>query len=155
MQTLAFLWFELEAARRRLHETFAENQVPADAANGSADAPSSVGARCCGTVKQAPRIEPAQEPLASRFRGHGVCLAIAAVLLRVGSSLFDYIPPAAQAAPETNVSVVHPEKSGAITLQLPGQLSPYTDAPIYAQSSGYLKSWYFDIGATFKSPGLI
>jgi hypothetical protein len=43
MQTLAFLSFELQAARRRLRETFAENQVPAGAANGSADARSSVG----------------------------------------------------------------------------------------------------------------
>jgi hypothetical protein len=43
MQTLAFLWFELPATRRRLRETFAEDQVPAGAANGSADAPSSVG----------------------------------------------------------------------------------------------------------------
>jgi hypothetical protein len=68
MQTLAFLWFELQAARRRLRETFAEDQVPADAVNGSADAPSSVGTRCCGAVKQAPRIESAHQPLASRFR---------------------------------------------------------------------------------------
>jgi hypothetical protein len=43
MQALDFLWFELQAARRRLRETFAEDHVPPDAANGSADAPSSVG----------------------------------------------------------------------------------------------------------------
>ena len=43
------------------------------------------------------------------------------------------------------VSVVHPENSGTATLQLPGQLSAYTDAPIYAQTSGYLKLWSFDM----------
>jgi hypothetical protein len=36
MQTLAFLWFELQAARRRLRETFAEEQAPvADAESRS------------------------------------------------------------------------------------------------------------------------
>jgi RND family efflux transporter MFP subunit len=50
------------------------------------------------------------------------------------------------------VEVVHPEKStGMIHLQLPGQTTPYTDAPIFAQTSGYLKKWYFDIGAKVKA----
>jgi RND family efflux transporter MFP subunit len=50
------------------------------------------------------------------------------------------------------VQVVHPEKdSGMIYLQLPGQTMPYTDAPILAQTSGYLKAWYFDIGAKVKA----
>ena len=53
------------------------------------------------------------------------------------------------------VSVVHPEKSGAATLQLPGQLSAYTDAPIYAQTSGYLKLWSFDIGAKVKANDIL
>jgi hypothetical protein len=43
MQMLAFLWSELQAARRRLRESVADDQVPADATNGSADAPSGVG----------------------------------------------------------------------------------------------------------------
>jgi RND family efflux transporter MFP subunit len=38
-----------------------------------------------------------------------------------------------------------------ILLQLPGQTMPYTDAPIFAQTSGYLKAWYFDIGARVKA----
>jgi RND family efflux transporter MFP subunit len=50
------------------------------------------------------------------------------------------------------VEVVHPEKStGMIRLQLPGQTMPYTDAAILAQTSGYLKKWYFDIGARLKA----
>ena len=35
-------------------------------------------------------------------------------------------------------------------LQLPGQAMPFTDSPIFAQTSGYLKKWYFDIGARVK-----
>ena len=44
---------------------------------------------------------------------------------------------------------------GHATLQLPGQLSAYTDAPIYAQTSGYLKSWSFDIGAKVKANDIL
>src|SRR6201997_2994660 len=50
------------------------------------------------------------------------------------------------------VGVIRPEKStGMISLQLPGQTTPYTDAAILAQTSGYLKKWYFDIGARVKA----
>jgi RND family efflux transporter MFP subunit len=50
------------------------------------------------------------------------------------------------------VGVMHPEKStGMIHLELPGQTQPYTDAAILAQTSGYLKTWYFDIGAHVKA----
>jgi RND family efflux transporter MFP subunit len=50
------------------------------------------------------------------------------------------------------VEVVHPEKpTGMIHLQLPGQTIPYTDAPIFAQTSGYLKKRYFDIGTKVKA----
>jgi RND family efflux transporter MFP subunit len=49
------------------------------------------------------------------------------------------------------VDAVHPQKSvGMAHLQLPGQAMPFTDSPIFAQTSGYLKKWYFDIGATVK-----
>jgi RND family efflux transporter MFP subunit len=49
------------------------------------------------------------------------------------------------------VAVVRPEKAPAkIVVDLPGQTEAYTDAPIYAQTSGYLKKWFFDIGARVK-----
>jgi RND family efflux transporter MFP subunit len=54
-------------------------------------------------------------------------------------------------AARTLVHVVHPTRAiDAISLELPGQTMPYTDTPIYAQTSGYLKKWYFDIGAEVK-----
>src|SRR6266436_9630679 len=50
------------------------------------------------------------------------------------------------------VQVTHPEMAvGMISLQLPGQTMPYSDAPVFAQTSGYLKKWYFDIGAQVKA----
>jgi RND family efflux transporter MFP subunit len=57
---------------------------------------------------------------------------------------------------EMTVSVVHPERVPSTTvLNLPGQLQAYTDAPIFAQTSGYLKAWYFDIGAKVKANDIL
>ena len=44
--------------------------------------------------------------------------------------------------------VVHPTASDATDeLVLPGNARAFTDAPIYARASGYLKKWYVDIGS--------
>jgi RND family efflux transporter MFP subunit len=59
-------------------------------------------------------------------------------------------------AARTIVHVVHPTKAiEAISIQLPGQTMPYTDAPIFAQTSGYLQKWYFDIGAEVKAGAVL
>jgi RND family efflux transporter MFP subunit len=54
------------------------------------------------------------------------------------------------------VAVVHP-KRGAPTQEivLPGDMQPYSDAPIYARTAGYLKSWKVDIGARVKAGQLL
>ena len=38
---------------------------------------------------------------------------------------------------------------------LPGNVTAYTDSPIYARTSGYLTRWYFDIGARVKKGALL
>jgi RND family efflux transporter MFP subunit len=48
-------------------------------------------------------------------------------------------------------AVVHPERVSIKIPVLPGRTQAYTDAPIFAQTSGYLKKWYFDIGAKVKA----
>jgi RND family efflux transporter MFP subunit len=50
-----------------------------------------------------------------------------------------------------------PPKPGAPvdTFVLPGNVSAYTDAPIYARTSGYLTKWYYDIGARVKKGSLL
>src|SRR6202051_2929397 len=46
------------------------------------------------------------------------------------------------------VNVVHPVRgSDDQTIELPGNTQAFSEAPIYARTSGYLKEWYFDIGA--------
>jgi len=41
------------------------------------------------------------------------------------------------------------------TLVLPGSVQAFTEAPIYARTSGYLKKWYVDIGTTVKAGQLL
>ena len=38
---------------------------------------------------------------------------------------------------------------------LPGNIQPYISSPIYARTDGYLKAWYFDIGARVKKGQLL
>jgi RND family efflux transporter MFP subunit len=40
-------------------------------------------------------------------------------------------------------------------LVLPGQTVAFTDTPIYARTSGYLKHWYFDIGSNVHTGDLL
>jgi len=55
-------------------------------------------------------------------------------------------------AAEMIVSIIHPEGAALSTpLKLPGQTRAYIEAPIFAQTTGYLKKWYFDIGARVKT----
>jgi RND family efflux transporter MFP subunit len=54
------------------------------------------------------------------------------------------------------VAVVFP-REGAPTQEivLPGNAQAFSDAPIYARTSGYLKHWYFDIGAHVQKGQLL
>jgi RND family efflux transporter MFP subunit len=38
---------------------------------------------------------------------------------------------------------------------LPGNVTAYTDSPLYARTSGYLTKWYFDIGARVQKGALL
>jgi RND family efflux transporter MFP subunit len=54
------------------------------------------------------------------------------------------------------VSVVHPKGgSEAQEIELPGNTQAFTEAPIYARTTGYLKQWYVDIGAHAKRGQLL
>ena len=48
-------------------------------------------------------------------------------------------------------------KQGAATdtFTLPGNVTAYTDAPVYARTSGYLTKWYYDIGSHVKKGALL
>jgi RND family efflux transporter MFP subunit len=56
----------------------------------------------------------------------------------------------------TAVSVVSPKQTTpAQEIILPGNVQPYITSPIYSRTNGYLKKWYFDIGAHVKKGQLL
>ena len=48
-------------------------------------------------------------------------------------------------------------RQGAMTdtFSLPGNVTSYTDSPIYARTSGYLTRWYYDIGSHVQKGALL
>jgi RND family efflux transporter MFP subunit len=99
-----------------------------------------------------------------RSRKHWLVLAIA--LIAVAALLLSGIwsrlraraalkTETAQAA-LTAVSVVSPKRiAPADEIILPGNVQPYISSPIYARTNGYLKKWYFDIGAHVRQGQLL
>ncbi len=104
---------------------------------------------------------PAARPPAKtgRFRFLKI-LAIVLVIAAIGLALLGITSRTAatkqlqaqsDAIAQTIVNVVTPERAPAkVPLQLPGETRAYTQAPIFAQTSGYMKKWYFDIGSKVK-----
>ncbi len=97
--------------------------------------------------------------------GIGMVLAILAVITIVARSR-----ARAELESETlanlvpTVSIIHPKRTAAqVELDLPGNITAYEEAPIYARVNGYLKHWFTDIGtrvaegqelATIETPEL-
>lgn len=55
-----------------------------------------------------------------------------------------------------SVSVVQPKPAApAQEIILPGNIQPFISSPVYARTDGYLKKWYFDIGARVKAGQLL
>jgi RND family efflux transporter MFP subunit len=92
---------------------------------------------------------------------------IACVILLVFAGIFAYgiisrLRHASTVRAETtqmslpSVSVATPERSAPLQeIVLPGNVQPFTSAPIYARTNGYLKTWYADIGAHVKKGQLL
>ena len=54
------------------------------------------------------------------------------------------------------VKVIHPKNEAPVQeITLPGNVQAYTETPIYARTNGYLKKWYFDIGAHVREGDLL
>src|ERR1700736_1815931 len=54
------------------------------------------------------------------------------------------------------VSVVSPKQTAPTDeIILPGNVQPFITSPIYARTNGYLRKWYFDIGAHVKQGQLL
>jgi RND family efflux transporter MFP subunit len=95
-----------------------------------------------------------------RWLGAGIALiAVAALLI---SGIWSRVRARAALDTETAraaltaVSVVSPKATTPTDeIILPGNVQPYITSPIYARTNGYLKKWYFDIGAHVKQGQLL
>jgi RND family efflux transporter MFP subunit len=57
---------------------------------------------------------------------------------------------------ELAVSVITPEKAPAtISVDLPGQTQAYAQASVYAQTTGYVKKWNFDMGSQVREGDIL
>ncbi|HVI09896.1 MAG TPA: efflux RND transporter periplasmic adaptor subunit [Candidatus Binatia bacterium] len=55
-----------------------------------------------------------------------------------------------------SVAVVNPKRTApSQEIILPGNIQPFISSPVYARTDGYLKKWYFDIGAHVKAGQLL
>jgi len=99
----------------------------------------------------------------SRVRSTVILLAILLVVaVVVAAGIIMRLRASKALAAETNelatptVLVIQP-KPGATAQEilLPGNIQAFVDAPIYARTNGYLKRWYFDIGAHVKQGQLL
>jgi RND family efflux transporter MFP subunit len=92
----------------------------------------------------------------------GLGIALIAVAVLLVSGIWSRVRARAALNKETAqsaltaVSVVSPKRTApADEIILPGNVQPYITSPIYARTNGYLKKWYFDIGAHVKQGQLL
>ncbi len=105
---------------------------------------------------------PEQKPISGSIAlvGVGVVLVVALVLGGIGVLRRTHADTVlAERTHELAAPTVLAEtpKPGAPvdSFVLPGNVTSYTDSPIYARTSGYLTRWYFDIGARVKKGALL
>ena len=105
---------------------------------------------------------PEQKPISGSIAlvGVGVVLVVALVLGGIGVLRRTHADTVlAERTHELAAPTVIAEtpKPGAPvdSFVLPGNVTSYTDSPIYARTSGYLTRWYFDIGSRVKKGALL
>ena len=83
-----------------------------------------------------------------------IALLVSGILSRVKARTTLSAETAQVALPA--VSVVSPKPTvSAQEIILPGNVQPFITSPIYSRTNGYLKKWYFDIGAHVKRGQLL
>jgi RND family efflux transporter MFP subunit len=109
--------------------------------------------------------QPNPQHTGAEKSGHGVLIAIIAVIVVIAIVIAGVVPRLRAKAAlrvETNslavpeVQVIQPKRgSTAQEIILPGNIQAFIDAPIYARTNGYLRSWTSDIGARVKKGQLL
>jgi RND family efflux transporter MFP subunit len=109
-----------------------------------------------------PYSTPAAQSGAVPLRWIAVALGVAAIVAALVVGLLprldakEALKKQAEALNIPTVLVIAPRSGGAAQeLILPGNVEAYTDTPIYARTSGYLRRWAADIGARVKKGALL
>ncbi|MBV9085136.1 MAG: efflux RND transporter periplasmic adaptor subunit [Acidobacteriaceae bacterium] len=113
-----------------------------------------------------PGHAPPQTPPAGKRSWRGLLLFVAVLALVMGYVIYNGVSSRARAnsALERStvamavptVSIVHPKvTAGTQEVVVPGNMQAFTDTPIWARASGYLKRWYVDIGGHVKTGQLL
>ena len=113
---------------------------------------------------QRAEVQTAPTPPEGHLRWLAITLAAAAVV--IGVVIYSGIHQRALAqtslgaaterAAVTAVDVVQPNSNaGPQEIVLPGYTQAFSDTPIYARTNGYLRKWYFDIGAHVQQGQLL
>jgi RND family efflux transporter MFP subunit len=109
--------------------------------------------------EQRPQIK--SKPLSrALFVGLGIAALVLGVVIYSGiherAMAASNLGTATERAAIAAVSVVEPKSGTALQeLVLPGNTQAFIDTPIFARTSGYLKQWYFDIGAHVEQGQLL
>ena len=110
-----------------------------------------------------PNMEPdiLRHTTPPRLKFYGiVALCVAAVIVVAGLGLRFYSGQRTeawtedQAVPSVQTIQIRGTKAGG-SLDLPGDVEAFTNAPIYAQISGTVQKWYKDIGAPVKAGDIL
>jgi RND family efflux transporter MFP subunit len=102
-----------------------------------------------------------KQPLSrSLFVGLGVAAVVLGVVIYSGihqrAMAASKIGTVTERAAITTVNVVEPKSgAGLEEIVLPGTTQAFIDTPIFARTNGYLKQWYFDIGAHVEQGQLL
>ena len=98
--------------------------------------------------------------------GRGPAIGIAILAIVIATSIFINVRSRVHAEERltkstnqvaiTDVAVTKPSiGANALEVSLPANTQAFIDTPIYARTSGYMKKWYFDIGAHVRKGQLL
>jgi RND family efflux transporter MFP subunit len=105
---------------------------------------------------------PEQKPVSGRLAMFGLLAVVVVTVALAGWGILSRRSANTVLAERTidlaapSVIAVVPKQGAPVdSFVLPGNVTAYTDSPIYARTSGYLTKWYFDIGARVQKGALL
>jgi RND family efflux transporter MFP subunit len=130
--------------------------------SGSPSEPHSPGRQQGAQPTHDHETAPEHDAVSGRWGVVGLVIVLIAAAALAGFGILKRIHNEKVLASTTNdlaapsVIVAEPRPGAPVdNFVLPGNVSAYTDSPIFARTSGYLTKWYYDIGARVKKGALL